>query len=252
VPELPGDQAEHTRRTRRAYDRLAGVWSTTTDDGPFNGHLERPALRSLVPRPLAGSTVLDAGCGSGAQCEWLLDEGADVVGIDLSPLMVAETRQRCGDRGRYFVADLAEPLPLDPGSFDGIICSLALHYLEHWTVSLRSFADLLRPNGWAVISLEHPLGPPLASQRGGYFETELVSDRWQKGDVEVTQYFWRRPLSAVVDAFAAAGFMIDRIVEAQPSSSSVHRFPDDLDQVVGIPWFIVYRIVWNAGINPSS
>jgi SAM-dependent methyltransferase len=243
LPEPPGDQAEHTRRTRDAYDRLAGVWATTTDDGPFNGHLERPALRSLVPRPLAGSIVLDAGCGSGAQCQWLLDEGADVVGIDLSPLMVEETRQRCEGHGRYLVADLAEPLPLDPGSFDGITCSLALHYLEHWTVPLRSFAELLRPNGWAVISLEHPLGPPLASQRGGYFETELVSDTWLKGEVEVTQYFWRRPLSGVVDAFAAAGFMIDRLVEAQPSSAAVQRFPEDLSQVVGVPWFIAYRIV---------
>ena len=242
-PELPGDQAEHTRRTRDAYDRLAGVWAATTDDGPFNGHLERPALRSLVPHPIAGSTVLDAGCGSGAQCEWLLNEGADVVGIDLSPSMVEETRPRCGDRGRYFVADLAEPLPLEPGSFDGITCSLALHYLEHWSVPLRSFADLLRPKGWAVISLEHPFAPPLARQRGGYFETELVADTWQKGDVEVTQYFWRRPLSAVMGAFAAAGFMIEHLVEPQPSPSSVHRFPEDLGEVVGVPSFIVYRIV---------
>jgi SAM-dependent methyltransferase len=246
APELPGDQAEHTSRTRDAYDRLAGVWAATTDDGPFNGLLERPALRSLVPRPLAGSTVLDAGCGSGAQCAWLLDEGADVVGIDLSPLMVEETRRRCGDRGRYFVADLAQPLPLEPGSFDGITCSLALHYLEHWSVPLRSFADLLRPKGWAVISLEHPFGPPLASQRGGYFDTELVADTWLKGDLEVTQYFWRRPLAAVADAFTSAGFMIDRLVEAQPSSSSVQQFPEDLAQVVGVPWFIVYRIVKNS------
>ncbi|SKG00847.1 Putative methyltransferase [Mycobacteroides abscessus subsp. bolletii] len=54
------------------------MWSATTDDGPFNGLLERPALRSLIPRPLAGRSVLDAGCGSGAQCAWLLGEGADV------------------------------------------------------------------------------------------------------------------------------------------------------------------------------
>jgi len=59
---------EHRDATRQAYDRLAGVWSATTDDGPYNGYLERPALRALVPQPLAGQTVLDAGCGSGAQC----------------------------------------------------------------------------------------------------------------------------------------------------------------------------------------
>src|SRR5580704_10448859 len=95
----PADQAEHTKRTREAYDQLAAVWSSTTDDGPFNGLLERPALRALVPADLAGASVLDAGCGSGAQAEWLLDRGADVVGIDLSPRMIEEARRRCQDRG---------------------------------------------------------------------------------------------------------------------------------------------------------
>jgi SAM-dependent methyltransferase len=76
------------------------VWSQTTDEGPYNGLLERPALRSLIPQPLAGATVLDAGCGAGAQCEWLADQGADVVGIDLSPAMVEQARRRCGDRAR--------------------------------------------------------------------------------------------------------------------------------------------------------
>ena len=245
-PEPPGDQTEHTRRTRDAYDRLAGVWAPTTDDGPFNGHLERPALRSLVPQPLVGTRVLDAGCGSGAQCEWLLDEGADVVGIDLSPLMVDETSRRCGGRGRFFVADLAEPLPLEPGSLDGITCSLALHYLEHWEVPLRSFGTLLSPGGWAVISLDHPFAPPLPSQRGGYFKTELVSDTWNKADVEVTQYFWRRPLSAVTDAFADAGFSVERTVEPQPGPSALERFPEALAGLAGVPSFIVYRIVLNT------
>ena len=108
--EPPSSQAERTRVTRDAYDRLASVWASTTDDGPFNGLLERPALRSLVPRPLAEKVVLDAGCGSGAQCEWLLNEGAHVIGIDLSPAMVEEAMRRCGEWARIFVADLAEPL----------------------------------------------------------------------------------------------------------------------------------------------
>src|ERR1700685_3996056 len=90
------DAAEHRDQTRDAYDRLAEVWSKTTDDGPYNGGLERPALRSLVPDPVSGQTVLDAGCGSGAQCAWLLDQGANVVGVDLSPRMIDEATRRCG------------------------------------------------------------------------------------------------------------------------------------------------------------
>ena len=140
------------------------------------------------------------------------------------------------------MADLAEPLQLDQQSVDGITCSLALHYLEDWTVPLRSFREVLRPEGWVVVSLEHPFGPRPSSQKGGYFDTELVSDTWTKGDVVVTQWYWRRPLSAVMEAFAEHGFVIERIVEAQPSAEALDRFPDDLTQVVGVPWFIVYRL----------
>jgi len=242
APETPYNQAEHTLRTREAYDRLAAVWSSTTDEGPFNGFLERPALRALVPGDLHGTTVLDAGCGSGAQAKWLLEQGADVVGVDVSPRMVEEAHRRCAGRGQFLVADLARPLPLEPSSLDGITCSLALHYLEDWSVPLRSFASVLRPGGWTVISLDHPLGPPNPDQRGGYFDTELVSDVWRKADVEVTQQFWRRPLSAVFDAFSEAGFKVDRIAEPQPSAEALQLFPDDLRAVAGVPWFIVYRL----------
>jgi SAM-dependent methyltransferase len=235
----PPSQSEHNRQTRDAYDRLAAVWTATTDDGPFNGLLERPALRSLVPANLAGAIVLDAGCGSGAQAEWLLGQGADVIGIDLSPRMIEEARRRCQDLGRFVVADLAEPLPLEPRSLDGITSSLALHYVRDWSVPLRSFASALRPGGWAVISLDHPFG---ASQQGGYFDTELVSDTWRKADVEVSQRFWKRPLSAVADAFADAGFVIDRIAEPQPSPEALERYPADLAGLAGVPIFIVYRL----------
>ena len=236
------DPAEHTRHTREVYDLLAPVWSATTDTGPWNAQLERPALRGLVPRPLRGASVLDAGCGSGAQCEWLLAEGADVTGIDLSPAMVGQTRLRCAERGRFEVADLAEPLAFEPGSFDGVTCSLALHYLKDWDVPLASFARVLRPGGWLVLSLDHPFGPPLPGQQGGYFDTELVSDTWVKAGVQVTQHFWRRPLGVIMDAFAAAGFVLERVAEPQPTAEGLRQFPDELTSVVGVPTFIVYRL----------
>jgi 2-polyprenyl-3-methyl-5-hydroxy-6-metoxy-1,4-benzoquinol methylase len=103
--DMPDNQAEHTLRTREAYDRLAAVWSSTTDEGPFNGLLERPALRALVPGGLAGTAVLDAGCGSGAQAQWLLDQGADVVAVGLTVDRVAEP-QPSPEAVRLFPDDL--------------------------------------------------------------------------------------------------------------------------------------------------
>ncbi len=242
----PMDRDAHRELTREAYDRLAPVWSATTDDGPWNGHLERPAFRSMIPQPLKGASILDAGCGSGANAEWFLGEGAEVTGIDLSPAMIDETRRRCDDRGCFNVADLAEPLGLDPASLDGVACSLAMHYLEDWTVPLRSFAHTLRPGGWFVFSTEHPVAPPLPSQRGNYFDTELVSAIWRKKDIEVEQHFWRRPLGAVIDACRDAGFTLDRVAEPCPSTEALAAFPEDLEPFAHIPTFIIYRFILDS------
>lgn len=132
--------------------------------------------------------------------------------------MIEEAERRCGGRGRFLVADLAKPLPLEPASLDGITSSLALHHVADWSVPLRSFASALRPGGWAVISLDYPSAPPLPGQRGGYFDTELLSETWRKAGVEVSQQFWRRPLGAVLGAFADAGFVVDRIAEPSPQT----------------------------------
>ena len=69
-----------------------------------------------------------------------------------------------------------------------------------------------------------------------------MSDTWRKADVEVTQHFWRRPLAAVLGAFADAGFKVDRVTGPQPSAGALRLFPDDLAPVVGVPLFIVYRL----------
>jgi hypothetical protein len=58
----------------------------------------------------------------------------------------------------------------------------------------------------------------------------------------VTQHFWRRPLAAVLGAFADAGFRVDRVAEPQPSAEALRLFPDDLGPLVGVPLFIVYRL----------
>ena len=72
--------------------------------------------------------------------------------------------------------------------------------------------------------------------------TELVSDTWVKAGQEIIQHFWRRPLAAVTDAFAGAGFAIERIAEPQPTAADLQKFPGELGQVAGIPVFIVYGL----------
>ncbi|CAN5275362.1 hypothetical protein BH24ACT12_BH24ACT12_05190 [soil metagenome] len=75
-----------------------------------------------------------------------------MIAVDVMPRMIEEAERRCGGRGRFFVADLADPLPIAPNSLDGITCSLALHYVQNWSVPLRSFASALQAGGWAILT----------------------------------------------------------------------------------------------------
>ncbi len=146
------------------------------------------------------------------------------------------------------MADLAEPLRLEPESFDGITCSQALHYLADWLVPLRSFYDgtaprrlggnLARPSGWAAVA--RPAGQLF---RYRVVQRHVAKLYLIKADVEVTQRFWRQPLAAVADAFADAGFVIDRIAEARPSPEALLRWPDELAAASIMPSFIVYRLL---------
>ena len=225
------------------YDRLAPVWRASTDDNLWNEHLERRPVRELLYEPLAGTTVLDAGCAAGAHSQWLLDRGCRVTGIDISPAMIEAARLRCAGRGEFLVADFAQPLPLPDGCFDGVLSSLALHHVRDIGGPLAEFARVLRPAGWLVLSLDHPAAPYSGAARPDYFATELITQTWSKEGVAVRQSFWRRPLEAVVDELGRAGFLLERIREPRLDADARRRFGDEAKAIEGIPFFIIYRAV---------
>jgi SAM-dependent methyltransferase len=232
------DPEQHRASTRAAYDRLAEVWDDT-DDNLWNEALERATVRRLLPRPLAGQFVLDAGCAGGAHAAWLVDQGGQICAFDLSPRMARQAHTRLAGRGQVVVADLAAP-PYADGVFDGILCSLALHYVAETAPTLRQFARILRPSGWLLVTLDHPFGTVAGEDNPDYFAHRLVADTWSKKGVEVTQYFWRRPLSAMVDDLADAGFVIERIGEPRVDDEIRRRFPDGAATIEGRPTFIAY------------
>ena len=88
------------------YDAMSGIYRDGNARGSFNAYYERPATISLLGN-VAGLRVLDAGCGPGALTEWLVEHGAAVNAVDVSPEMVRIARERVGDRVRVQVADLS-------------------------------------------------------------------------------------------------------------------------------------------------
>lgn len=192
------------------------TYARWAERGPVNVRYDRPAILRLAG-DLHGKRVLELGCAAGSLTELLAGRGADVLGVDREPDLVALARQRLGERARFEVADLAEPLTFVPaGGVDVVVASLVLHFLEDWGPLLAEVRRCLAPGGALVFSIHHPITGWLCSDRGDYHRTELVTEDWDWGERWVTAHLYRRPLSAVFGALRRAGFAIDVVDEPLP------------------------------------
>ncbi|MEV2270778.1 class I SAM-dependent methyltransferase [Nonomuraea africana] len=124
-------------------------------------HGEARFCAALVP---PGSSVLDAGCGTGRVAIWLAEQGYDVAGVDLDASMLDVARAKAPDL-TWIESDLAA-LDLGP-SFDlvvaaGNVIPLLAEGAEPGTV--ERLAHALKPGGLLVagfgLDAQHLPVPP--------------------------------------------------------------------------------------------
>lgn len=106
----------------------------------FVSDLALPVVDLLAPR--AGERILDLGCGDGVLTAKLRDMGAEVVGADSSPEMVAAARARGLD---VRLVD-GRALPFDR-EFDAVFSNAALHWMPDPDAVIAGVARALRPGG---------------------------------------------------------------------------------------------------------
>ncbi len=104
----------------------------------------------------AGSTVLEAGCGVGAQTITLATQSsrAVITSIDISHDSVAHTRTAVSAAGFSNVevrqADIFA-LPFDDASFDHVFVCFVLEHLPHPVDALRALKRVLKPGGTITV-----------------------------------------------------------------------------------------------------
>lgn len=106
--------------------------------------------------PSAGR-ALDLACGPGAASVWLAGRGLTVLGVDVSPVAVAQARELAaetgvGDRCQFDVADLDDDLPPGPAA-DVILCHRFRDSRLYPAISAR-----LAPGGLLAIAVLSEVG----------------------------------------------------------------------------------------------
>ena len=104
----------------------------------------------------AGSRVLEAGCGIGAQTVSLarLSPGARIVSLDLARESVMAARGKVATAGlgavEFLQADLFA-LPFRPRTFDHVFVCFVLEHLSRPVDALVALRDLVRPGGTVTV-----------------------------------------------------------------------------------------------------
>lgn len=236
---LEDDELAAREPIEEADARVGYRWWSATYDETDNQivALEQPAVWSLL-EPIAPGRALDAACGTGRHARRLVQLGHDVLGIDLTPEMLAQAAAGVPE-ARFAAADLRD-IPAEDATFDLVVCGLALAHLDDLDAGVTELARVLRDGGRLVVSVLHP------------FQTHLG---WHAAfaDADGRRGFVREhphTHADYLDAFAAAGLRVRGCQE--PALSADHapakrrafrHIPEATTQAyAGLPGVLVWDV----------
>jgi ubiquinone/menaquinone biosynthesis C-methylase UbiE len=199
------------RRSDEQYTPIAADYTTSII------HSQGDDLKRLVTVSglSSGARLLDVGAGTGHAGLAFAPLGVEVVALDMTSAMLNEAYGLAGRRDAVLdpVQGIAESLPFQSGSFDGVICRYCAHHFIDVPVAIAEMRRALR-DGAPLLFVDH------------------VAPEDDEADAFVNRLDWLRDpshrreprLSEYQDWFQRAGLTIE----------TVEHFRE---QMVAEPWF---------------
>jgi len=136
-----------------AYDVWADVYDSQSN---ATRDLDALILRGQDPSLFRGD-VLEIGCGTGKNTEWLASRARSLLALDASEQMLKRARERPGVQHVQFLQqDLRERWPVPDASRDTITCNLVLEHIEDLSFVFSEARRVLKPGGFLFICELHP------------------------------------------------------------------------------------------------
>ena len=133
--------------------------------------------------------VLELGCGSGKNTEWLISKADRLVGLDFSKNMLALAKKKITSEKVTFInADINKKWPVSNNSFDLATINLTLEHIEILDYIFNSLFMKLVEGGKCFVCELHPK-KQLAGSKAQFEEngTSIVLDVFQHSEQEYIQ-----------------------------------------------------------------
>lgn len=163
---------------RWAFNRVGGEIEAQFTGNPIVAWMRSTNRRELEAAFPPGTTLLEIGCGSGADAVAIAERGCRVAALDISDRMVDATRERARERGveasvvamRGRVTDVASrPAALSWVPFDGAYANFSLTYEDSLRAVAEAVHSVLKPGARFLFTLPNRLcftEPAIAVLRG--------------------------------------------------------------------------------------
>ncbi len=232
--------------TTSGWDKMTEWWDENFGDEGDLWHrtlIDPPLLR--LAGEVSGLHLLDLACGNGYLSRRFARQGAIITGVDANAPLIERARAREVQAPlgiTYHVADAAHLQMLEDGTFDLVVCNMALMDIEDAAGAIQEVARVLGPKGRFVASLSHPCFDKVDTSG---WEIEYIYPRttiWRKmsryRELAVADVPWlrvpgqtvytrayHRPLSWYFRTLRAAGLVVAALEEPEPTEEFLASSP---------------------------
>jgi ubiquinone/menaquinone biosynthesis C-methylase UbiE len=201
---------EISERVRSAYDEWAPTYDSARNP---TRDLNAAALRQQA-FDLAGKSVLEIGCGTGLNTEWLV-QAEHVCAVDFSRGMLERARIRVSaDNVRFVEGDVTQPWGFIDETYDLIIANLILEHVRDLGHVFAEAFKAASPGGLFYIGELHPYKQTLGTQA-----RYQLTDQGEEIRIDAV----RHTISEFVNEGLRAGFRLDDLGERMGEGDTVPR-----------------------------
>lgn len=132
-------------------------WFRTPIGRLVKGYEQDLILEMLEPE--YGDKILDAGCGTGIFVADLIEAGARVVGLELSPVMLRRAKEKLSGEAFHPLQGDMIRLPFVDNSFHKTVSNTAIEFIEDAGSAIDELFRVTRPGGEIVVTTLNSLSP---------------------------------------------------------------------------------------------
>jgi len=183
----------------KAYDHWSSQYDTNKN---FTWDMDQFATQKILQN-LEFKSVLELGCGTGKNTQWLHTKTQKILAVDFSKEMLEIAKNKIHSENVVFQkADITKSWNWTFEKYDLVTCNLILEHIENLNFIFNQAFSKLGSGGWFFISELHPFKQYVGSK--AKFDSE-------DGLIELETF--THHISEFLDCAFRAGFKLEKLDE---------------------------------------